>query len=365
MEQNECAEGFCVLPTEDDSSEGQVKHPLDEPKLPSTVSADDPLKVVVDFDSDGLFSRIMGPDYKPINSHDAEYLFMLVKVLNEGKEQKGRTNERYKQLIGESMSFDLSKGFPLFTHRRIAFKLIKSELFWMLKGRTDIAYLHDHDNHIWDYDFTKHIERSKGQTSDDLGPIYGKQWRHFTGDGVVDQLRVLVDGLIKDPFSRRHIVTAWNPTQLTQMALPPCHTMFQVHVEEDDRGTRVMHMTVNQRSADAVLGVPFNVASYALLLHLLCEMLRDAYSISPGILTFFYGNLHIYSNHYDGIKEILKERSIHPPPTVAFTSYDTSSRPSTRIVSIDSIDRGEYTEEDIVLCNYKHSGLYQFPMATY
>ena len=271
------------------------------------------------------------------------YLELGRKILNEGHQKEDRTGTGTKSLFGYQMRFDLSKGFPLLTTKRVPFGLIKSELLWFLKGDTNIRYLLQHNNHIWDEwaferyinstdytgpDMTNFGHRSltdsafkqelEKQTklfcekilSDDdfaekygeLGNIYGAQWRHWeTKDGgFIDQIKNVIEMIKTTPDSRRLIVSAWNPEDVPSMALPPCHTMFQFYVNNGKLSCQLY-----QRSADVFLGVPFNIASYALLTHLIAHET----GLSVGEFVHTLGDAHLYNNHFEQMEEQLTRES--------------------------------------------------------
>lgn len=211
------------------------------------------------------------------------YLDLLRHVLEKGYEKSDRTGTGTRSVFGWQMRFDLSQGFPVLTTKKLHLKSIIYELLWFLRGETNIAYLQEHGVSIWN---------EWADERGDLGPVYGHQWRHWpSGDGSeIDQIRQLVDGLKKNPDSRRHIVTAWNPADVDRMALPPCHCLFQFYVAGDRLSCQLY-----QRSADIFLGVPFNIASYALLT---C-MLAQVCGYRPGDFVHTLGDAHLYANHVD------------------------------------------------------------------
>ncbi len=242
------------------------------------------------------------------------YLDIVKTVLNKGELVETRTGERAYTMAGAIFEHDMSDGYPLLTTKKMPFRLIASELEFFINGVTDKNWLRDRNNHIWD-EWAKpqkapygHDEASKKKMMEerDLGPIYGFQWRHFnapyesydtdyTGKGV-DQLKKIVETLKTNPRDRRMIVSAWNPQQFGEMALPPCHYSFQVTTIGDK-----LNLMWNQRSVDTMLGLPFNIASYALLLHLLAK----ESGFKEGKLVGFLGDVHIYENHMEGAKEQL------------------------------------------------------------
>lgn len=209
------------------------------------------------------------------------YLGLLNELYCSGVERDDRTGVGTVGVFGRQLHFDLSQGFPLLTTKKIHFKSVVYELLWLLSGSTNIAFLNEHGISIWD---------EWADSEGELGPIYGKQWRSWQcPDGrVVDQITEVIQSLRDNPYSRRHIVSAWNPADTSKMSLPPCHCLFQFYVAE---GKLSCHMY--QRSADIFLGVPFNIASYALLTH----MVAQCVNLKPGELVISYGDVHLYKNH--------------------------------------------------------------------
>jgi len=257
------------------------------------------------------------------------YLDIIRKILEHGDWKDNRTGIRTIALAGAMFEHDMSKGFPLLTTKRVPFRLVASELEFFIKGVTDKKWLQERKNHIWDewcnpekvpYGHDEETKK-KMMAERDLGPIYGFQWRHFGADYVdynvdykgkgIDQLKRVVEKLKTDPTDRRMIVSAWNPTKLHQMALPPCHYGFQVTVIGDK-----LNLMWNQRSVDSALGLPFNIASYALLLHLLAKQS----GFKEGKLIGFLGDVHIYENHIDGLKEQLKRKPL-PLPKIKTSNF--------------------------------------------
>lgn len=230
------------------------------------------------------------------NMADHQYLRVLKKLLDKGVYREGRNGGTYG-LFGEQMRFDLSRGFPLLTTKKVHFHSIVVELLWFLRGETNIKFLKDHNVSIWD-----EWADEKG----DLGPVYGAQWRtwptieHQCADiyypGHIDQIQKVIDGLKRDSYGRRHIVSAWNPAEIDEMALPPCHCLFQFFVSDNKLSCQLY-----QRSADWFLGVPFNVASYALLTMLIA---RET-GLQLGEFVHSFGDLHLYANHIEQAKEQL------------------------------------------------------------
>ncbi|HLS23962.1 MAG TPA: thymidylate synthase [Pseudogracilibacillus sp.] len=268
--------------------------------------------------------------------NEAAYLNLLQEILDEGIKKNDRTNTGTYSLFGKQIRFNLEEGFPLLTTKFVSFRLLASELLWFLKGDTNIRYLLENNNNIWnewafkkwvesdEYDgpdmtdfgrrslvdeefnvqYKEQMERFKEKilTDDafaekygDLGFVYGKQWRKWEGPRgeIIDQIKDVIHSIKHNPDSRRHIVSAWNPVDIPNMALPPCHTLFQFYVAEGKLSCQLY-----QRSADVFLGVPFNIASYALLTHLIAK--ETGLKIGEFIHTF--GDVHIYSNHVEQVK---------------------------------------------------------------
>lgn len=211
-----------------------------------------------------------------------QYLDLLTDILSEGYSTPNRTGIATINLIGQQMRFDLNEGFPLLTTKKVNFRAIAVELLWFLRGETDLSFLHKHGVHIWD---------EWADNEGELGRIYGYQWRHF--DGYIDQITNVIDGLKTDPYGRRHIVTAWNPADIWLMQLPCCHVMFQFFVRE---GQLSCHLY--QRSADMFLGVPFNIASYSLLTHMVAKVV----GLEVGEFIWTGGDCHIYYNHLEQVE---------------------------------------------------------------
>lgn len=212
-----------------------------------------------------------------------QYLDLLDRILTEGTRKEDRTGTGTLSIFGHQMRFDLSEGFPLLTTKKLHLKSIIYELLWFLQGNTNVKYLHDHGVSIWD---------EWADENGELGPIYGHQWRAWPDGkgGVIDQIREAVELIRRNPDSRRIIVSAWNVAEVSRMALPPCHTLFQFYVA----GGR-LSLQLYQRSADTFLGVPFNIASYALLL----LMMAQATGLKPGCFVHTTGDTHLYLNHLE------------------------------------------------------------------
>ena len=249
------------------------------------------------------------------------YLDLLADVLAHGVERDDRTGTGARSVFGRQMRFDLQAGFPLLTTKKLHFKSVAVELLWFLRGDTNVRWLQDHGVSIWD---------EWADAQGELGPVYGKQWRSWAApDGrSIDQITRLLEGLRTNPNSRRHIVSAWNPTEVEDMALPPCHCLFQFFVAEGRLSCQLY-----QRSADIFLGVPFNIASYALLTHMVAEVL----GLQPGEFVHTLGDAHLYLNHLEQA-ELQLTRAPLPPP---------------RLTLAPRTDLFAFTYEDIRLEDYQ------------
>lgn len=317
-----------------------------------------------------------------INENEQQYLDLARYVLEHGHQKDDRTGTGTRSIFGYQMRFDLQKGFPLLTTKKVPFGLIKSELLWFLRGDSNIRFLLQHHNHIWDEwaferwvnsdeyqgpdmtdfgrrslvdpDFNKTYREQKklfrqrilddesfAKRFGDLGNIYGKQWRHWkTSNGhFIDQLGNVIEQIKTNPTSRRLIVSAWNPEDVPLMALPPCHTMFQFYVNDG-----YLSCQLYQRSADIFLGVPFNIASYALLTHLIAHQC----GLKAGEFIHTLGDAHIYNNHFDQIRTQLS-RTPHKAPQLILPDQPKA------------ID--EYQMADIKLAGYTHEPAIKAPVA--
>ncbi len=230
---------------------------------------------------------------------EQQYLALLDDILANGAERGDRTGTGTRGVFGRQLRFDLAQGFPLLTTKRVHFRSILVELLWFLRGETNVRWLQERDVTIWN---------EWADADGELGPVYGKQWRSWTApDGrVIDQIAAVQDSIRRNPESRRHVVSAWNPAELEDMALPPCHCLFQFFVADGKLSCQLY-----QRSGDVFLGVPFNIASYALL----TLMMAQATGLQPGEFIHTLGDAHLYLNHLDQAAEQLK-RSPLPFPTV-------------------------------------------------
>ena len=282
---------------------------------------------------------------------DKEYLKLCEHILENGSYKEDRTGVGTKSIFGYQMRFDLNSGFPLLTTKKINFNLVWSELLWFIKGDTNIKFLLEHNNNIWnEWAFKKWIESEEYTGSDmtnfghrvlidsdfaeeyrkemnkfkekiltdemfsnkygDLGNVYGKQWRNFNG---IDQLKNVIDQIKENPYSRRLIVSSWNPKEVDSMALPPCHTLFQFYVKDNKLSCQLY-----QRSADVFLGVPFNIASYSLLTILIAKECN----LDLGEFVHTIGDAHIYSNHFEQVKTQMT-REPYELPTIKISEFNS------------------------------------------
>jgi thymidylate synthase len=242
-----------------------------------------------------------------------QYLDLLALILEKGRDREDRTGTGTRGIFGHQMRFDLRQGFPLLTTKKLHTKSIIHELLWFLRGETHVKPLQDAGVRIWNEWATAEQTARFGRSEGDLGPVYGHQWRNFgatlrpdgsyEADGV-DQIKRLLHDIQEKPHSRRLIVTGWNPKEADQVALPPCHTLFQLYVQDGELSCQLY-----QRSADVFLGVPFNIASYALLT---C-MIAHAANLRPGDFVHTFGDAHLYKNHLEQARTQL-ERAPRPPP---------------------------------------------------
>jgi len=231
---------------------------------------------------------------------DSAYLALLADILDHGVDRGDRTGTGTRGVFGRQLRFDLSAGFPLLTTKKVHLKSIILELLWFLRGDSNVRWLQEQGVTIWD---------EWANEEGELGPVYGKQWRSWESkDGrVIDQIANVVTAIKTNPNSRRHIVSAWNPAEVDQMALPPCHCLFQFFVADGKLSCQLY-----QRSADVFLGVPFNIASYALL----TQMMAQVTGLQPGEFVHTFGDAHLYHNHFDQARTQLARTPYPAPPTM-------------------------------------------------
>ena len=258
-----------------------------------------------------------------------QYHDLLRSILNNGSEHSDRTGVGTISHFGFQTRFDLREGFPIVTTKRVPFRWVAEELFWFLSGDTNEQNLRDRGVDIWaEWADDEHTQRF-GRPAGDLGPVYGYLWRSFGGTypqrNGVDQIAQLLEQIEKNPNSRRLIVTGWDPRYADKVDLPPCHTLFQFKVENGG----VLHCQLYQRSADAFLGVPFNISSYALLMHLIAHVT----DLSVGEFVYTLGDYHIYKNHLEQVKELLLREPL-PLPVLSINEDERDKSPLDRLLAI-------------------------------
>lgn len=277
------------------------------------------------------------------------FINLVAKVASEGEPRLDRTGVGTKSIFGTNLKWDLKKGFPAVTTKSLAWKAVVGELLWFLSGSTNVEYLryltHGKGSNkptIWDANYQEQA-LGLGYTNGELGPVYGKQWRNHSG---VDQIQNLIDSILEGHktgvYSRRMIVSAWNPAEIEHMALPPCHYAFEVYISNNKELSLMWH----QRSVDIFLGLPFNIASYALLTHILAQIT----GCTVGTLKFTGGDTHVYNNHLNQVAELLNREPLSIP-TLGLPEFTDLNE------LIDS------PLGSIKLLNYRHAGKITAPMA--
>ncbi|XP_017860469.1 PREDICTED: thymidylate synthase [Drosophila arizonae] len=294
------------------------------------------------------------PIEKLRNKDEEQYLDLIKRIIDNGDERMDRTMVGTRSIFGAQMRFNLRDSFPLLTTKRVFFRGVAEELIWFIAGQTDAKILQEKNVHIWDGNSTREFLDKCGHTDrevGDLGPVYGFQWRHFgakygkctddyTGQGI-DQLKQVIDTIRNNPADRRIIMSAWNPLDIPQMALPPCHCLAQFYVSQS-RGE--LSCQLYQRSADMGLGVPFNIASYALLTY----MIAHVTGLKPGDFVHTLGDAHVYNNHVNPLLEQMK-REPRPFPKLVFKRQVTNIE--------------DFRYEDFEIVGYNPYGKIQMEMA--
>ena len=265
------------------------------------------------------------------------YEDLLREVLEQGAHKSDRTGTGTRSVFGRQIRFDLAESFPLLTTKRVHFRSLALELLWFLRGDSNVRWLQERGVSIWD---------EWADQDGELGPVYGVQWRSWpTADGgSIDQIAKVVEQIRTNPDSRRHVVTAWNPAEVDEMALPPCHALFQFYVESREDGPGRLSCQLYQRSADMFLGVPFNIASYALL----TVMIAQQTDLEPGEFVWTGGDCHVYDNHVAQVREQLS-REPYPYPRLRL-----ARRPATVF---------DYEFEDFEVLGYRHHPAIKAPVA--
>lgn len=260
------------------------------------------------------------------------YIDLVNRILNEGELRQDRTGVGALSVFGGRLEFNLRDRFPLVTAKETRFRVAFLEMLWFLRGERNTDYLHEHDCKLWD---------AWADEYGRVGRIYGFQWRNWGGEGI-DQIKALIEGIKTNPHGRRHIVTAWNVADLPYMSLPPCHWSFQCYVSN----TGMLDMQVNQRSWDVALGAPFNIAQYALLLHLLAR----ATGLLPRRLAFSFGDAHIYTNHVDVMRRVAEDGPVYGDA-------------ATLAIYTDNIDIDGYKPSDFNILGYQPKAFVRMEVA--
>jgi thymidylate synthase len=261
------------------------------------------------------------------------YITLVKSILNDGVTKIDRTGVGTKSIFNANLTFDLRKSFPLVSVKETKYKAAFIEMLWFLRGESNINFLHEHNVNIWN---------EWADENGELGRIYGVQWRNWTNSNneVTDQIANLIHDLKTNPDSRRLLVTAWNPGELKQMALPPCHRSFQCYVSDG-----YIDLKWDQRSVDVMLGLPFNIAGYALLLHMLAEVTN----LKPRFLHASLGDCHIYSNHLEAAESLL-----------SLPTFDNNAQ---LVIHRKVTDIDDFTIDDFSITNYKHGPFIKLPVA--
>jgi thymidylate synthase len=271
-----------------------------------------------------------------------QYLDLLKKIMDEGTDRPDRTGVGSRAIFGQSMRFKMVDGFPAMTTKKLAFETMKAELLWFLSGSSDNKKLNEMGCHIWDGNANADYWKPKAKFEGDLGRVYGVQWRSWKSpytDVPVDQLSNVISQLKKNPNDRRMIISAWNPAELDMMALPPCHLLFHFYCVD-----KKLSLLMYQRSCDTFLGVPFNIASYSLLLHMVAQVT----GLEANEFVHILGDTHIYLNHFEQVKEQLA-RQPYPLPKLWLNP------------EIKNLE--DFKMEDIKLVDYKYQATIKAPMA--
>jgi dihydrofolate reductase/thymidylate synthase len=287
------------------------------------------------------------------NISEQKYLLLIEEIMNTGELRKTR-NSITKSIFSEKLEFDISNSIPFITTKKLAWKTIIKELLWFLSGSTNNQTLLDQNVKIWEKNASREFMDSNGfikREINDLGPVYGHQWRHFNAEYIdhktdytnkgIDQIKYVLNLLKTDPMSRRIILSAWNPSQIDQMNLPPCHMMAQFYVSNSKELSCMMY----QRSADVGLGLPFNIASYAILTYILAKLSN----LTPKKLSIIIGDAHIYENHENVLKEQIKRKPFNFP-TLKFNNQK----------EYNSIE--DFTIDDFIVENYLHHDVLKMDM---
>ena len=288
------------------------------------------------------------------DNFEKQYLELLQNILDDGNKKEDRTGVGTTSIFGAFIKHDMRKGFPIITTKKSAFKTFVAETLWFLKGSTNVnelrALVHGEENRfngtkktVWDANYEQQGIFERGYTDGYTGPIYGKQWRDFNESGL-DQIKYIIDEATENPGSRRLLVTSWNPLQINEMILPPCHSFFQINIEDE-----YIDLQWYQRSSDLFLGAPANVLNYSILLSILGRILNK----TPRYLSMSIGDAHIYNNHISQVKELLLRKP--------YSTENTTLQINPKLKTLEDFENA--TIDDFIIVNYRHHPALKAPMA--
>jgi thymidylate synthase len=288
------------------------------------------------------------------DNFEKQYLELLQNILDNGNKKEDRTGVGTTSIFGAFIKHDMRKGFPIITTKKSAFKTFVAETLWFLKGSTNVnelrALIHGEENRfndnkktVWDANYEQQGIVERGYTDGYTGPIYGKQWRDFNESGL-DQIKYIIDEAMENPGSRRLLVTSWNPLQINEMILPPCHSFFQINIEDE-----YIDLQWYQRSSDLFLGAPANVLNYSILLSILGRILNK----TPRYLSMSIGDAHIYNNHIEQVKELLSRKP--------YSTENTTLQINPKLKTLEDFENA--TIDDFIIVNYRYHPALKAPMA--
>ena len=288
------------------------------------------------------------------DNFEKQYLELLQNILDNGNKKEDRTGVGTTSIFGAFIKHDMRKGFPIITTKKSAFKTFVAETLWFLKGSTNVnelrALVHGEENRfndtkktVWDANYEQQGIFERGYTDGYTGPIYGKQWRDFNESGL-DQIKYIIDEAMENPGSRRLLVTSWNPLQINEMILPPCHSFFQINIEDE-----YIDLQWYQRSSDLFLGAPANVLNYSILLSILGRILNK----TPRYLSMSIGDAHIYNNHIFQVKELLSRKP--------YSTENTTLQINPKLKTLEDFENA--TIDDFIIVNYRYHPALKAPMA--
>jgi thymidylate synthase len=288
------------------------------------------------------------------DNFEKQYLELLQNILDDGNKKEDRTGVGTTSIFGAFIKHDMRKGFPIITTKKSAFKTFVAETLWFLKGSTNVnelrALIHGEENRfndnkktVWDANYEQQGIAERGYSYGYTGPIYGKQWRDFNESGL-DQIKYIIDEAMENPGSRRLLVTSWNPLQINEMILPPCHSFFQINIEDE-----YIDLQWYQRSSDLFLGAPANVLNYSILLYILGRILNK----TPRYLSMSIGDAHIYNNHIEQVTELLSRKP--------YSTENTTLQINPKLKTLEDFENA--TIDDFIIVNYRHRPALKAPMA--